>query len=97
MDDDAGSTAGYAFNDNGNKYEQTLQDEYGYDLNGNMTRDDNKGITVTYNALNLPTNVDFGITGMPGSSSGNKIEWKLKSRMISSRFARRDAGRGYRE
>jgi len=57
----------------------------------------NKGITVTYNALNLPTNVDFGITGMPGYLSGNKIEWKLKSRMISSRFARRDAGRGYRE
>jgi len=69
-------------------------DEYAYDANtkgtgGNMTRDDNKGITVTYNALNLPTNVDFG--------NGNKIEWKLKSRMISSRFARRDAGRGYRE
>ena len=32
--------------------------EYTYDVNGNMTRDDNKGITnITYNHLNLPTQV----------------------------------------
>ena len=42
-------------------------DEYAYDANGNMTRDDNKGITVTYNELNLPTEVDFG--------NDNRIEW----------------------
>ncbi|MFT2011584.1 RHS repeat-associated core domain-containing protein [Pontibacter sp. 13R65] len=35
--------------------------EYGYDANGNMTRDDNKGIvSVSYNHLNLPQKVDFG-------------------------------------
>ena len=41
--------------------------EYGYDANGNMTRDDNKGITkITYNHLNLPTEIVFGT---------NKIEY----------------------
>ena len=36
-------------------------DEYGYDANGNMIRDDNKDITsIDYNHLNLPTQVDFG-------------------------------------
>ncbi len=50
---------------NGNVYSGA--DEYAYDANGNMTRDDNKGITVTYNELNLPTEVDFG--------NDNRIEW----------------------
>ncbi|MCO6164538.1 RHS repeat domain-containing protein, partial [Flavobacterium sp. NRK F7] len=41
--------------------------EYGYDDNGNMTRDDNKGITnIVYNHLNLPTEIVFGT---------NKIEY----------------------
>ncbi|RXP46339.1 hypothetical protein EC396_14325 [Lutibacter sp. HS1-25] len=32
--------------------------DYTYDVNGNMTKDDNKGITrITYNHLNLPTKV----------------------------------------
>ncbi|MGD1845243.1 MAG: DUF6443 domain-containing protein [Salibacteraceae bacterium] len=34
--------------------------EYNYDANGNMIQDQNKGITVDYNHLNLPTKVDFG-------------------------------------
>ncbi len=35
--------------------------EYGYDANGNMIRDDNKGITsVVYNHMNLPTEINFG-------------------------------------
>jgi RHS repeat-associated protein len=34
--------------------------EYGYDLNGNMTKDDNKQITtILYNHLNLPTQIVF--------------------------------------
>lgn len=34
--------------------------EYGYDLNGNMNRDDNKGIaSIKYNHLNLPTEIIF--------------------------------------
>jgi RHS repeat-associated protein len=41
--------------------------EYLYDVNGNMIEDKNKHMTVAYNFLNLPTQVDFG--------SGNKIEW----------------------
>lgn len=38
--------------------------EYGYDANGNMTSDENKGITkVRYNLLNLPDSVSFGAKG----------------------------------
>lgn len=37
-----------------------LTDEYEYDTNGNMTSDANKGISlISYNHLNLPTQVDF--------------------------------------
>jgi RHS repeat-associated protein len=39
-------------------------DDYSYDANGNMTRDNNKNITaITYNHLNLPTKITFGTTG----------------------------------
>lgn len=39
-------------------------DDYSYDANGNMTVDQNKGISnITYNHLNLPTEVEFGVTG----------------------------------
>src|SRR5690606_39214587 len=38
-------------------------DEYGYDNYGNMTRDDNKGISqITYNHLNLPKEILFSGT-----------------------------------
>ncbi len=38
--------------------------EYAYDPNGNMTRDDNKGITkVEYNHLNLPTKINIAGKG----------------------------------
>ncbi|WP_165396096.1 DUF6443 domain-containing protein [Flavobacterium sp. J27] len=41
--------------------------DYEYDANGNMTKDDNKGITnIVYNHLNLPTEILFGT---------NKIEY----------------------
>lgn len=33
--------------------------DYAYDKNGNMTKDSNKGILVTYNHLNLPTTIVF--------------------------------------
>jgi len=37
------------------------EDDYAYDDNGNMTSDQNKGITsITYNHLNLPVAVNFG-------------------------------------
>lgn len=49
--DVSGNTSG--FNDG-----STAIQEYQYDVNGNMTLDDNKGITdITYNHLNLPTKV----------------------------------------
>ncbi|MGD1845241.1 MAG: RHS repeat domain-containing protein [Salibacteraceae bacterium] len=44
------------FRDNGT---QALV-EFNYDANGNMIQDQNKGIAVAYNYLDLPTKVDFG-------------------------------------
>ncbi len=39
-------------------------DDYGYDANGNMTKDNNKNITaIAYNHLNLPTKITFATTG----------------------------------
>ncbi|KRB56427.1 hypothetical protein ASD98_11245 [Flavobacterium sp. Root186] len=39
-------------------------DDYSYDANGNMTKDNNKNITaITYNNLNLPTQINFATTG----------------------------------
>ena len=51
-----GITEGVDFKDN-----NTSSEEYFYDANGNLTRDDNKGITnITYNYLNLPQEISFG-------------------------------------
>jgi RHS repeat-associated protein len=45
----------------GRKQAVTPGDEYAYDANGNMNRDDNKKITaIVYNHLNLPVFIDFG-------------------------------------
>ncbi len=50
------TTSPSGFNDRANNAE-----EYGYDAHGNMTRDDNKGITdIRYNHLNLPIKITFG-------------------------------------
>ena len=47
------------FNDGNNS-----SSDFTYDVNGNMTVDNNKGITgIAYNHLNLPTSVVFGSTG----------------------------------
>jgi len=46
------------FTDNGHYFSQGT--EYLYDDNGNMITDKNKGIDITYNALNLPEVVTFG-------------------------------------
>ncbi|MFL0102702.1 RHS repeat-associated core domain-containing protein, partial [Tenacibaculum maritimum] len=38
-----------------------VDNDYTYDVNGNMTKDLNKGITnISYNHLNLPTRVTIG-------------------------------------
>lgn len=47
----------------------TIGDDYGYDANGNMIKDFNKGLGtptangIIYNHLNLPTKITFGTTG----------------------------------
>lgn len=52
---DAGNTL-YGFKDGTN-----TDDDYGYDINGNLVFDKNKDITnIHYNHLNLPTEVTFG-------------------------------------
>jgi RHS repeat-associated protein len=55
--------------------------DYAYDANGNMTRDDNKGITnITYNHLNLPVIIYFAgdnkITYLY-NASGQKVGKKV--------------------
>lgn len=63
VDDTSNSTQG--FNDG---FNQSGQDDYRYDSNGNLTEDKNKGITsITYNHLNLPTTIQFG--------NGNNIKY----------------------
>ncbi|MCX2679345.1 DUF6443 domain-containing protein [Galbibacter sp. EGI 63066] len=54
--------------------------DYVYDANGNMTSDENKGITgIAYNHLNLPTRVEFGndridyIYGADGTKQKKKV------------------------
>ncbi|MEO0570802.1 MAG: DUF6443 domain-containing protein, partial [Bacteroidota bacterium] len=51
VSDSSGSTEGF-------RDGASSTTEYTYDANGNMVRDDNKGITgITYNHLNLPTTI----------------------------------------
>ena len=53
----------------GFKDSPTDTDDYAYDANGNMTVDNNKGITaISYNHLNLPVKIVFG-------SESQKIEY----------------------
>ena len=49
---DAATTSGFV---DGN----IATNDYVYDLNGNLTEDKNKGITITYNFLNLPVTITF--------------------------------------
>jgi len=53
----------YGYFDNVELLEQAA---YSYDANGNMTADANKGMTLEYNLLNLPTKITF---------AGGTIEW----------------------
>ena len=55
--------------------------DYEYDINGNLTRDENKGITsIEYNHLDLPTKVHFGSTKRIEyiyTAGGSKLEKKV--------------------
>ena len=54
-------------------------DDYTYDVNGNMTKDDNKGITaIKYNHLNLPTEIIFTGTNKKINYLYNAIGQKVK-------------------
>jgi RHS repeat-associated protein len=56
-------------------------DDYSYDFNGNMSKDDNKGITrIVYNHLNLPTKITFGTIGIVEylyNATGQKVQKKV--------------------
>ncbi len=59
VDDKTTTTNGGDFVDNFNCYYYTQEPEYGYDANGNLTLDKNKGIlNIAYNNLNLPSSID---------------------------------------
>ena len=62
------TSANHDFEDNGRKFAASGVAEYGYDSNGNLTQDQNKGIaSISYNLLNLPTNITF--------TSGSHLEY----------------------
>ncbi|MBK8563177.1 MAG: hypothetical protein IPN76_07455 [Saprospiraceae bacterium] len=49
---------------------------YAYDVNGNMTTDPHKGLTITYNHLNLPKTFNFGggkVIDILYDAAGNKL------------------------
>ncbi|WP_165929308.1 DUF6443 domain-containing protein [Flavobacterium hiemivividum] len=73
--DSSNETAG--FKDDSNGFNDTV-DDYGYDINGNMIKDDNKGISlISYNHLNLPKKITFGATGTIDyiyNAAGQKLE-----------------------
>ncbi|MCL6275433.1 DUF6443 domain-containing protein [Muricauda sp. 2012CJ35-5] len=86
VDDDslASSTQGFV-----DRVEQTT--EYYYDDNGNMTKDDNKGVTnITYNYLNLPTLVEVNNSDHTGTISyiydatGTKLKKTLSAGTIGT-------------
>jgi hypothetical protein len=53
VDDDTNDSQGF-------KNGSNSDDDYAYDSNGNMTRDQNKEIVeIIYNHLNLPTKITF--------------------------------------
>jgi RHS repeat-associated protein len=59
VDDKTTTNNGGDFVDNFNCYYYTQEPEYGYDANGNLTLDKNKGIlNIAYNNLNLPSSID---------------------------------------
>ncbi|PIF32655.1 RHS repeat-associated protein [Flavobacterium sp. 9] len=65
------------FKDDSNGYNDT-EDDYAYDDNGNLTKDQNKSITeIIYNHLNLPKKITFVTTGNIEyiyNASGQKLE-----------------------
>lgn len=68
VDDEVPIDNGGDFADNGHNYGTSRITEYAYDANGNVIKDDNKGIvSIIYNNLNLPSSVT--------KTGGNRIEY----------------------
>ncbi|MBT9395076.1 hypothetical protein KLP40_18055 [Hymenobacter sp. NST-14] len=73
VDDTQVTAATHDFEDNNVRYGSSGQAEFGYDANGNLEQDLNKGIyRITYNILNLPEKIEFGSVSTP---NGNRIEY----------------------
>jgi len=59
IDDDSNNNV-YGFKDNGSGTNSKQAGEYAYDLNGNLKKDLNKGISlITYNNFNLPASITW--------------------------------------
>lgn len=72
------------FKDDSNGYNDT-EDDYAYDPNGNLTKDQNKKVTeITYNHLNLPKKITFG-TGNTIEYIYNAIGEKLEKNIIENK------------
>lgn len=59
------------------------EEEYIYDENGNMIEDGNKGVSITYNYLNLPSSVIEGKTGKTIYWVYDALGTKLIKRVIN--------------
>lgn len=72
----------------GFKDSQVTGTDYNYDDNGNMISDANKGITnITYNHLNLPSQITFGTNGSISylyDATGGKIKKYVIDNLIGS-------------
>lgn len=71
------SNQSQGFKDDSNGFNDST-DDYDYDDNGNLIKDENKNITkIDYNQLNLPKKITFGTTGSIEyiyNSAGEKLE-----------------------
>ncbi|MFB9098312.1 hypothetical protein ACFFVF_17520, partial [Flavobacterium jumunjinense] len=77
VDDSSNSPQGFKDGTN-------TDNDFFYDANGNMTKDNNKGIgSITYNHLNLPAIIDFGSKGKI-EYIYNAIGTKLEKRVTST-------------
>lgn len=79
--DDTNNPSGFKDDSDGTAASDTT-DDYDYDANGNMIKDENKGITsITYNHQNLPVQIVFGNNGTIDylyDATGKKVNKKVK-------------------
>ncbi len=81
---DAAPIDGFGFKDDAINMASDNEDDYSYDLNGNMKTDANKGISeIEYNYLNLPKKITFSGGNTTGTieyvydATGVKLDKKL--------------------